>query len=151
MSLQTDHPTITKIFGKIALLKARGLKPEDHETLRNGRLSFIWGQPLKKIETETTKWRHSRARRAYWRIQDISNHLFLAVALAITPTECGRPSFDSVFDHLIQLDSNSFVFGLDRTAKTFFETTAAEQGYAGNSRYLNFMNSIFPEKDLRRK
>lgn len=150
MSLQTDHPTIIKIFSKIALLRARGLNPEDHETLK-GRLSFIWGQPRKEIEPDTTKWRHSRARRAYWKIQDISNHLFLAATLAITPTECGRPSFDSVFDHLPQLDNGSFVFGLNPTAKTFFETTAAEQGYAGNSRYLNFMKSIFPEKDLRRK
>lgn len=151
MSPQTDHPTITKIFDKIALLKAQGLRPEDHETLRNGRLSFIWGQPREKIETETTKWRHSRARRAYLRIQDISNHLFLAVTLVITPTECARTSFDSVFDRFSQLDSSSFLFCLDPTAKTFFETTAAEQGYAGSSRYLNFMKSIFPGKDSRGK
>jgi hypothetical protein len=151
MSLQTNHPFSAEIFGKIALLKSQGLSLEDQKIITNGRLSFIWGQPREELNTTTTDWRHSRARRAYLKIQEFSNHLFLVAVLVFTPTRCSQKSFDEVVNHLIRLDINSCVFDLDPITKTFFESTAAEQGLAGDKRYLDFMKSLFPQKDLRGK
>jgi hypothetical protein len=157
---QADHSTavgpnaakvIDKINDKVMLLKTSGLITGDRDVLKNRRLRFVWEESNENDTRPVTPWRHSRARSAYRRIQDVSNHLFLAVVLAITPTECGKTSFDEVLEYLGGLkDYKPYHFNLNSPAKIFFKEIAAEQEFAGKHRYVNFMQSLFPE-ELSRK
>lgn len=137
---------LTKINDKVRQLKTNGLTRGDQEILRNGRLSFVWGESDANSTIPVTLWRQARARRAYGEIQNANNHLFLAVALAITPTECGKTGFDNVLICIASVESyEPYRLNLDSTAKRFFESLAAEQGFTVDHRYLSFMQSIFPQ------
>ncbi len=146
-----EDKSLSKINGKALQLKTGGgLTLGDQEILKNNhRLEFIWGEHNENSttqETPVTTWRQARARRAYRAIQDANGHLFLAVALAITPTECAKTSFENTLDYLTKLESyEPYHLELNSAAKRFFESTAAEQGFAGNHRYLTFMQSLFPQ------
>lgn len=137
---------LTKINEKAGQLKASGLAREDQDILRNGRLSFIWCETDENT-VSVTIWRRARARRAYGKIQDASDHLFLAVALALTPTECSRTGFDRVLDCISGVENfEPYRLNLDFMAKRFFEGIAAQQGFAMNHRYLTFMQTLFPQR-----
>jgi len=84
----------------------------------------------------------------YTDIQDASNYLFLVVILTFTPTECTAASFKRVRDTLVSLQSYDN-YQLDIAEKNFFQATATEQGFISNSRYLSFMNILFPQVDNR--
>lgn len=154
--LPTESDLINKINVKVTHLKQSGLSWEDQETLKKQRrLCFIWEEPEEPREqsrTSVTKWRRSRARHAYREIQDASNHLFLAAVLVVTPTECGKTSFQRVLDRLVGLESyDQYHFHVSSVAQKFLESTAAEQGFAQNRYYLDFMQSLFPRPEIRRK
>lgn len=134
---------------KITQLQSQGLTLKDQVVLED-RLPLLWGEsrPL----ASATRSRRSRARRFYKRIQDASNHLFLAVLLVIPPTVCIRPDVQVMLNKLTNLHTyDNYQFQLGLGAKRFFESTAAEQGFAGNPLYLTFMQSIFPEQEARRE
>ncbi|KAH6667399.1 hypothetical protein B0J14DRAFT_658850 [Halenospora varia] len=137
-----------KIIRKTSQLKTTGMIPDDRENLKE-RLRFAWSEAHDDKEaTSVTAWRKKKARKSYTDIQDANNHLFLAVILAITPTECSTPAFKTIKDSLISLKSyEDYRLNVDFTEKHFFESTAAEQSFISNHRYLNFMNSIFPQED----
>ena len=127
-------------------MKTSGLTRGDQEVLRDGRLSFIWCETDASSTTSVTKWRQARARRAYSEIQNANDHLFLAVALAITPTECGKTGFNNILDCIASIENyEPYRLNLDSTAKRFFEAIAAEQGFAVSNRYLSFVQSLFPQ------
>jgi len=53
-------------------------------------------------------------------------------------------------DSLVSLASyEDYKLHIPFIEKVLFESTAAEQGFIGNSRYLSFLNSIFPQEDTR--
>ncbi|GJP97035.1 hypothetical protein AnigIFM60653_002359 [Aspergillus niger] len=140
------------IRNKASSLKSHGLSIEDRKVLKEDRrLVFSWTEETSNDrETSVTKWRRTRARTAYRTIQDANEHLFLAVILSITPTQCAQKKFDKVLEQLIRLNYEEFYFTLDPETKSFLETIAAEQGFAGNRRYLAFMKSLFPRIEPRR-
>jgi hypothetical protein len=85
-------------------------------------------------------------------IQDTSNHLFLAVVLVVPPTVCISPAFQLVLNSLMSLETYvTFQFQLNAKAQRFFESTAAEQGFATERRYLSFMKSMFSAPEARRE
>ena len=140
---------LTKIDEKSKQLKANDMNRGDQHVLKNHRLSLIWGEPIGKADGEdasATSWRKGRARRAYAEIQDADDHLFLAFVLAIPPTECAKTSFENVLEYLIRLENyKPYRLNLSPAAKKFFESTAAEQGFTSNRRYLSFMQALFPQ------
>ncbi|OQE29259.1 hypothetical protein PENFLA_c004G01909 [Penicillium flavigenum] len=137
---------INNIHNKVSLLKTDGLTNRDQKTLKNNRLSFIWGEPRPSSESSVTTWRKSRARRAYEEIQDVSYHLFIAVAIEVPPTECGRISFEAILDYILQQEGyEQYNFNLGPTARRFFDSTAAEQSFSGGRRYISFIRSLFPK------
>jgi hypothetical protein len=135
------------IDAKVQQLKTNGLTLGDQEILRRHRLSFVWDDSNEAPAGKgSTIWRKARARRAYTTIQNTSEHLFLAVILAIPPTECAKTSFDGVLDNLVHLQNyEPYYLNLGPAAKSFFESTAAEQGYSGSRGYLSFMKTLFPQ------
>jgi len=141
--------SLTKINEKVRQLKRDGITRGDQEILKNRRLSFTWGELNEDSNIQTTSvttWRQSRARRAYTAVQDASDHLFLAVVLVISPTECAKTSFEDILNYLIGLETyEPYHLDLSSAAKRFFESTAAEQGFSSNHRYLSFMQSLFPQ------
>lgn len=83
-------------------------------------------------------------------IQDTSNHLFLAVILAVPPTVCVSPAFQLVLNSLMGLETYvTFQFQLNAKAQRFFESTAAEKGFATERPYLSFMESMFSTPEAR--
>lgn len=143
---------INKINEKVRLLKKGDLNAEDRKVLKTGRLCFVWEESLGSCEVTVTTWRKSRARRSYREIQEVSSHLFLAVLLVITPTDCGKTSFEPTLNYLTSLKNyENYHYDLNSAAQKFIESTAAEQGFAGNHRYLDFMQSLFPERGRRRE
>ena len=82
------------------------------------------------------------------RIQNASNHLFLAVLRIVSPTVCINREVQAALSQIINLGSyDDFRFQLGLGARRFFESTAAEQGFAGNPLYLTFIQSMFPEQE----
>jgi hypothetical protein len=143
---------VTKINEKSEQLRANGLTRDDQELLKNSRserisrLDLIWCEELDPEDSGATLWRRSRARQLYREIQDADEHLFLAFVLAISPTECIKKSFGKTMEYLSRLENyEPYRLKLNHAAKKFFESTAAEEGFAGNHRYLNFMNASFPQ------
>ncbi|OCL05494.1 hypothetical protein AOQ84DRAFT_271822, partial [Glonium stellatum] len=122
---------LTKISAKVKQLKTDGMMRGDRDVLKD-RLKLIWGEPSETPEDRSgsaTKWRKARARRAYTELQDANEHLFLAVVLAISPTECAKTSFENVLEHFFRLgDYKPYQLNLSPADKRFFESTAAEQG-----------------------
>ena len=124
---------------------------EDQEILKD-RLAFTWKEPEVNPAASSTRSRQSRARSIYRRIQDASNNLFLATVLVVPPTSCIKPGFQPILNQLIYLDNyDIFWFQLGPKEQKFFESTAAEQGFAGNKLYLDFMGSLFPKLEFRRE
>ncbi|KAF4228718.1 hypothetical protein CNMCM6805_001901 [Aspergillus fumigatiaffinis] len=141
---------INKINEKIRLLKKGELNTEDRKVLKKGRLCFVWEESLGSSEVAVTTWRKSRARRSYKEIQEVSSHLFLAVLLVVTPTDCGKTSFESTLNYLTSLENyENYHYDLNPAAQKFFESTAAEQGFASNHHYLDFMQCLFPKRERR--
>lgn len=140
---------LAKIDEKAKQLKTNGMTRGDQELLKANRLNLVWGEPIEKPDGQAasaTDWRKGRARRAYTEVQDANHHLFLAVILAIPPTECAKKSFDSVLEHLIRLGNyEPYQLNLSPAAKLFFESTAAEQGFSGSRCFLSFMQALFPQ------
>jgi hypothetical protein len=141
------------IRNKVISLKSHGLSIQDRKILKDDRrLLFAWiDDAPADHETSVTKWRRTRARKAYGTIQDANEHLFLAVILSITPTQCAKKKFDQVLECLIRLDYEEFYFTLGSETKSFLESIAVEQGFAANRRYLAFIKSLFPRREPRRK
>jgi hypothetical protein len=140
-----DQPIIlTKIDEKVKELNTNGITRGDQEIL-NQCLTFNWAneKPDGK-KGSATLWRNTRARRAYTEIQDANDHLFLIVILVIPPTECAKTSFDNILNHLTSLE-NYEPYRLSLRSKRYFESTAAEQGFAGTRRYLSFMQALLPQ------
>jgi len=137
---------LSKIVRKTSQLKTIGMLPNDRENLKE-RLGFAWSDaPNNKEATNVTTWRKKRARKSYTDIQDANNHLFLVVILATTPTECSTPIFKEVKESLISLKSyENYRVNVDFAEKHFFESTAAEQGFISHHRYINLINSLFPQ------
>jgi hypothetical protein len=136
---------LTKIVEKVKELNTNGVTRGDQEIL-NHRLNFNWTneEPDGK-KGSATLWRNTRARRAYTEIQDANNHLFLAVILVIPPTECSKTSFDNILNHLTSLENyEPYRLNLSPAAKRYFESTAAEQGFASSRRYRSFLQALFP-------
>ncbi|QQK44710.1 hypothetical protein Pdw03_8611 [Penicillium digitatum] len=125
---------IHKIFAKVTQLQSRGLYTEDRNTIKGNRLNLIWLEPTGDSVPKQTRWRQNRARDKYREIQEASSHLFLAVFLTIPPSICF---------------SSEFQFSLSLKEKELFESAAAEQGYAGSTLYLRFMQVMFPEVERR--
>ncbi|KAJ6126019.1 hypothetical protein N7471_010512 [Penicillium samsonianum] len=138
-----------QINNKITQFQLQGLTFEDRELLR-ARLPFVW-RPHEIIPAvSATKSRQSRSRYIYSMIQDASNHLFLAVVLVVPPTVCISPAFQLVLNSLMSLETYvTFQFQLNAKAQRFFESTAAEQGFATERRYLSFMKSMFSAPEAR--
>ncbi|KAF2192046.1 hypothetical protein K469DRAFT_622026 [Zopfia rhizophila CBS 207.26] len=146
---------LTKIDTKVKKLKTDGITLGDQEILRKDRLNLVWGEPSEVPESQggqATKWRRGRARRAYTEIHKASEHLFLAVILAIPPTECAKTSFDNVLEHLLRIENyEPYRLNLSPATKRFFETIAAEHGFSGASSYLSFMQALFPQSEEPRQ
>ncbi|EKV18746.1 hypothetical protein PDIG_07390 [Penicillium digitatum PHI26] len=143
---------IHKIFAKVTQLQSRGLYTEDRNTIKGNRLNLIWLEPTGDSVPKQTRWRQNRARDKYREIQEASSHLFLAVFLTIPPSICFSSEFQSVINYLVGLDNyEDFRFSLSLKEKELFESAAAEQGYAGSTLYLRFMQVMFPEVERRRK
>ncbi|OJD12119.1 hypothetical protein AJ78_07240 [Emergomyces pasteurianus Ep9510] len=141
------NTNLVKINEKVKQLNVDGLTRADQAVLKN-RLSFIFLGPNEcPRSNEVTTWRQSRARRTYRAIQDADNHLFLAIILTIPPTECAKTRFDKTVDYLVNLEDYSlFRFSLRTTTKRLFDSTSAEQGFAGNPNYQGFIQALFPQK-----
>lgn len=140
---------LAKIDEKFKQLKANDMTRGDQHVLKNHRLSLVWGEPIEKADGEdasATLWRKARARRVYAEIQDADDHLFFTFVLAIPPTECAKTGFENVLDYLIRLENyKPYHLNLSPVTKRFLESTAAEQGFTGNRRYLSFMQALFPQ------
>ncbi|KAJ5215502.1 uncharacterized protein N7498_001909 [Penicillium cinerascens] len=149
----TERDTfIHKIFAKITQLQSIGLIKDDKDIIERNRLSLIWLEATSDSTPSSTKWRHSRSREKYREIEDVSSHLFLALVLTIPPSVCYTPNFQPVINYLVGLgDYKGFQFFLGLKEKEFFESVAVEQGYAGSPLYLDFMRTIFPGPESRRK
>lgn len=135
----------TKIVEKVKKINACGILRSDEEILSH-RLNFVWTteKPEGK-KGSATLWRNTRAHRAYTKIQDADSHLFLTVILVIPPTECCRTSFDSVLNRLTAFENyEPYRLSLTSAAKRYFESIAAEQGFARSRGYLNFLQALFP-------
>jgi len=137
---------LAKIDEKVKELNTNGITRGDQEIL-NQRLNFSWTNERPDGKRgSATLWRNTRARRAYTEIQDANDHLFLAVTLVMPPTECAKTSFDNILSHLTGLENyEPYRLSLSSASKRYFESTAAEQGFAGNRRYLSFMQALFPQ------
>ena len=144
ITLKTATQIRSQIQAKVGELHQDGLTYKDQQTLKN-RLDFIWSDELKEEYRPTTAWRHKEARRVYREIQDADAHLFLAVVLVITPTECVKPVVKDTLTSLTELDNYElYHFNLDLSAKRFFDSVAAEQGFTSNHRFSSFIQSLFP-------
>lgn len=142
--LSTDRKVLTQLEEKAALLRTRGLTRSDKGLLKN-RLNYVWGEVVDKPKSATT-WRNARARRAYDDIQAANDHIFLAVVLIITPTQIGHKSFENVIEDIVRLESyDSYRLNLSTADRSFFESVAAEYGFAGDRRYVRFMRALFPQ------
>lgn len=137
---------MAKIIRKSGQLKSSRMTLDDRENLKE-RFRFTWTEaPDDAIATAVTAWRKTTACKAYQDIQDASDHLFLAVILAITPTKCSKPVFKKVKESFLSLKSYKiYQINLDFKEKHRFESTAVEQGFINNRRYLSFMNALFPQ------
>ncbi|EDN02505.1 hypothetical protein I7I51_07499 [Histoplasma capsulatum] len=129
--VDSDNKHLPKVNEKVKQLKVDDLTQTDKDNLKS-RLSFVWKESDEhslRRGTSVTTWRQNRARRTYRAIQEADNHLFLAVLLAIPPTECGKTRFDNTTEYLLKLgDYRSYHMELSLATKRFFESTAAEQG-----------------------
>jgi hypothetical protein len=136
---------------KLAQLQTQGLTLDDQDTI-DDRFTFLWKESKAISNVSSTKSRQSRARRAYKRIQDASSHLFLAVILVLPPTMIIKREVQAALNKWINLDTyDEFRFKLGVSGKRFLQTTAAERGFAGETLYLAFMQSMFPEQEARRE
>ncbi|KAF1973457.1 hypothetical protein BU23DRAFT_370969, partial [Bimuria novae-zelandiae CBS 107.79] len=132
------------IDAKLKQLKTNGLTLGDQEALKKNRLKLVWGDAPEG--QGNTIWRKRRAHRAYSQVQHANEHVFLATVLAITPTECAKPSFDKVLEHLVRLGSyKPGYLNLGPRAQEFFESVAVQQGFSGSLGYLDFMKALFPQ------
>ncbi|KAJ5366149.1 hypothetical protein N7541_000090 [Penicillium brevicompactum] len=154
--MSSSHPEggrYKQIERKIAQLQSQGLTEgltfEDQEVLKH-RLVFIWREPETIPEATATKSRQSRARHFYRMVQDSSIYLFLAVVLVVPPTILTSRVFQPVLGQLIGIESDDeFRFQLNAKAQKFFESTAAEQGFATEIPYISFMGSMFSAPETR--
>jgi hypothetical protein len=137
---------VAKINSKSDQLKTSGMTDDDRKIL-DKRLSMVWGEPPKGAKkTKLSIWRWNTARQTYERIQDRSAHLFLAVILAISPTDCVTTVFKKVREYLISLLSYQYyLLEINPAEKRFFESVAAEHKFMNANRYVNFMNDMFPQ------
>jgi hypothetical protein len=141
---QTDR-VLSQINEKLMQLK-NGIGYGDRSVLKT-RLQITWGEANEDHSVPAaTAWRKSRAREIYTEIGKASEHLFLPVILAITPTDCTKQSINNTLDHLLRIENyEPFHVNLGPAAKKFLETIAIEQGFSGNSGYLKFMRALFPQ------
>ena len=134
---------VRKINAKLEQLQIEGVTTHDEEIIESGRLKFVWDDPVQF--SAITTWRHRRARSAYTKVQNANAHLFLAMVLAVTPTDCAKTRFEGVLDHILRWnDIKACHFRLSVEARKLFESVAAQQGYSGSCGYLSFMKGLFP-------
>jgi hypothetical protein len=141
------NKVLFKINEKVKELRTNNLAPS-HQKILKTWLQLIWGEDASGIASNptATQWRKSRARKTYLEIQEGSEHLFLSAVLVIPPTACSKKSIDKTLNHLLRIkDYSPFHLNLSSTAKMFFKTTAVEQGFSADRRYLKFMRALFPQ------
>ncbi|CRK14545.1 hypothetical protein BN1723_010378 [Verticillium longisporum] len=110
------------------------------------RLTFLW-EPVQSDATDITKWRHRRSRRGYEEVQDIDNHLFLAVVLSVNPTECGQTRFQAVVNHLRNLGHyGAYHFAPKVSTVKALQTLSDKCHIANNSRYRRLMEEVTEAK-----
>lgn len=152
MASVQDNAHFKKVENKVTQLQSVGLTTEDWEIIGD-RLKQVWLDPVQDSDQPTppqTRWRKGRSQKNYRQIQENSNHLFLAVVLAVPPTVCSSSQFQPVLNYWIGLrDYKNFNFTLDVGVKERFELIAKGKGYAERPLYLEFMRKIFPEPESR--
>jgi hypothetical protein len=122
-----------------------GINSRDCDNIK-ARLSFAWGEESRNKEvTAVTAWRYTSARTAYLQVQDINNHLLLPFILAVPPTTSSTPAIKEVLLTLQTDWYKSYCLILGREWKRELQAMALECGFATKSRYLTFMQSLFPE------
>lgn len=137
---------LVDISNKVTQLNTVGLTRNDREVLKD-RLEISWGEreEISKQESHSTRWRKTRLKKTYEEIQDASQHIFLPTILVISPTRCVERDFDIVLNRLTSLVSyEPYHLKLNATVERFFESIAAEGGFASSRRYLSFMDALFP-------
>lgn len=99
------------------------------------RLKFIFG-PMVSKKSPPTLWRLRRSRDAYQAIHDIDAHLFLALVLSVSPTECGTTKFEAVIDHLRNLSNyDAFHFSLKKSTFEALEELGNSDDIADRDRF----------------
>ncbi|KAI0619218.1 hypothetical protein TUN199_08780 [Pyrenophora tritici-repentis] len=142
--------TLSKIREQTSELNKSGLTTSDLKILKK-RLVFAWGESGQGESGHTTAWRNNHARERYIRIQDTSAHLFLAVILAIGPTECGLKPFENVHHHLLRLGNyHEFHVDLKPVDKKHLTHLATQAGLSENHRYKTFLQALFPQESTPR-
>lgn len=136
---------LKKVEPKAQVLSAE-LSPKDIQILTT-RLTFLWGpvQPNANevARNEVTKWRHGRSRQVYEEVQDIDNHLFLAVVLSVNPTECAQRKFQPVVNHLRNLRHyEGYHFTPKESTTKALQALADNHHIANNSRYRRLMEGL---------
>jgi hypothetical protein len=137
--------TVLKIQNQTNKLKKDGLTEGDLKLLKI-RLQFVWGKGDNNERKNTTAWRKNNAKKRYISIQGVSAHLFLAVILAIAPTECGEKPFQNVHHYLIRLENyDAFHVDLKLVDKQHMETLAMQAGFSEDHRYKTLLQALFPQ------
>lgn len=137
---------IAKIRHIVQELNEAGNVPKALRNDLESRLVLAWGDIAGPQDRSTTAWRKRNARNVYQDIQDESHHLFLAFILAMGPTACSRTGVKNCIKALLKADTDRpHKLRLNLVAKELFESMAIKRGFGGNSRYVEFIKSLFSE------
>lgn len=143
----------TQVLRKVES-KSRQLGEElslrDLEVLKD-RITFLWGTFPSKGGggSNTTKWRHLRSRRIYEQIQDMDDHLFLAVLLSVNGSESAQTKFEAVVDLLRKLGQyQPYHFTLNKSTSDALHALSEAPGIASNSRYQRLLMALNPGQAL---
>jgi len=137
---------ISKIRNIVQEMNEAGNVPKFLRNDLESRLVLAWGDIAGPEDRSTTAWRKRNARNVYQDIQDESNHLFLGFVLAMGPTACSRTGIKDFIKALLKADTDRpHKLRLNLGAKELFESMAIKRGFGGNSRYVEFIRSLFSE------
>jgi hypothetical protein len=143
-AVEQSRSANVRILKKVQQLKEDGLTQGDWKILK-GRLSLVWSRRNANLPL-STDWRQTCAQTRYIEVQDVNAHLFLALILTISPTECTQKKSVHVVRSLCRLKSyEAYLVNLKPTDKALFESIATEAGFSENHRYKSFMKALFPE------
>ena len=137
---------IAKFRHIVQELNEAGNVPKARRNDLESRLVLAWGDIADPQDQSTTAWRKRNARNVYQEIQDKSHHLFLAFVLAMGPTACSKTGIKNCIKVLLKADTDRpHKLRLNLGAKELFESMAIKRGFGGNSRYIEFIRSLFSE------